>query len=124
MAVYYTKDHDWIEIDGHVATVGITDYAQKQLGDVLFVEIPPPGAELAKGREAALVESVKAASDILSPLTGIVTECNRALESEPSLVNASPEGKGWFFRMAMTKPAELEGLLDADTYYARVKRLT
>ena len=123
MDVYYTKDHDWIAVDGGVATVGITDYAQAQLGDILYVWLPPPGAPIEKGKEAALVESIKAASDIFSPVTGTIREVNAALEREPALVNASPEREGWFFRVDLADPSEIEGLLSAAAYRARVRRM-
>jgi glycine cleavage system H protein len=121
--VFYTKDHDWIAVEGRSATIGITDYAQAQLGDVLFVQLPPPGTLLERGKEAALVESIKAASDIYSPVTGTVREANAAIERQPSLVNLSPEREGWFFRVDLSDPSELEGLLSADAYRARVKRM-
>jgi glycine cleavage system H protein len=123
MTLFYTKDHDWIEVEGGIATIGITDYAQAQLGDILFVQLPPPGRPLTKGKEAALVESIKVASDILSPVTGVVREGNSAIESQPSLVNLSPEREGWFFRMELADPGELSGLLTAEAYRERVKRL-
>jgi glycine cleavage system H protein len=115
---YYTKDHEWIEVDGAAATVGITDYAQGQLGDVVFVELPEPGRAVAKGKEAAVVESVKAASEVYAPVSGTVTEANAALVEDPSLVNAAPEGEGWFFRLALADPSELEGLMDEGAYKA------
>lgn len=123
MDLYFTKDHEWISVAGGVATVGITDYAQAQIGDIVYVDVPRPGTALAKSREAALVESIKVASDILSPLTGTVVESNGALASEPSLVNVSPEDKGWFFRMTVADPAELDGLLSAQRYRDRVRLL-
>jgi len=123
MEVFYTKDHDWIAVDGTVATVSITDYAQAQLGDILFVQLPPAGTPLEKGKEAALVESIKAASDIFSPVTGTVREANDAIERQPALVNLSPEREGWFFRIDLADPAELKGLLTEQAYRERVKRL-
>lgn len=123
MELYFTREHEWILVDGHTATIGITDYAQAQLGDVVFVEVPPVGTPLEKGREAATIESIKAASDIVSPLTGLVVEANERLVAEPSLVNVSPEGDGWFFRLAIVDTAELDGLLNAHAYRERVKRL-
>ncbi len=123
MELYFTRDHEWIAVVDGIATVGITEYAQAQLGDVVFVELPPDGAALAKGREAAVVESIKVASDVVSPLTGTVIEGNRRLEAEPSLVNMSPEGEGWFFRLALADRAELADLLGAEAYRARVRRL-
>jgi len=123
MTFYFTKDHEWISIEGDSATVGITDYAQAQLGDVVFVEVPPAGTEVAKGKEAAVVESVKAASDVYAPVSGQVIEGNGALEADPALVNTSPEAEGWFFKLKLSNPAELEGLMDADAYKAFVDTL-
>lgn len=120
---YYTKDHEWIDVDGTTATVGITDYAQGQLGDVVFVELPVVGAVVASGKEAAVVESVKAASEVYAPVSGTVTEANGALEGTPDLVNTSPEGEGWFFRLTLSSPGELEGLLDEAAYKAFVETL-
>ena len=123
MTLYFTKDHEGISVEGDSATVGITDYAQAQLGDVVFVEVPPAGTEVAKGKEAAVVESVKAASDVYAPVSGQVTEGNGALEADPALVNTSPEAEGWFFKLKLSDPAELEGLMDADAYKAFVESL-
>ena len=116
MSVYYTKEHEWIRVEDDVATVGITDFAQGQLGDVVFVEIPEAGRQVTKGGEAAVVESVKAASDVYAPVSGEVTEGNAALVEDPSLVNSDPEGEGWFFRLRLSDASELEGLMDADAY--------
>jgi glycine cleavage system H protein len=118
MTTYFTEDHEWISVAGGTATVGITDYAQAQLGDLVFVELPAPGANVSKGGEAAVVESVKAASDVFAPVTGTVSEVNAALEEDPALVNSAPEGDGWFFKLALADPAELEGLMDAAGYKA------
>ena len=118
MTTYYTQDHEWISVEGGSATVGITDYAQAQLGDIVFVELPAPGTNVAKGGEAAVVESVKAASDVFAPVTGTVSEANGALEEDPALVNSAPEGDGWFFKLALADPAELDGLMDAAAYKA------
>ena len=123
MTLYFTKDHEWISVEGDSATVGITDYAQAQLGDVVFVEVPPAGTEVAKGKEAAVVESVKAASDVYAPVSGQVTEGNGAREAGPALVNTSPEAEGWFFKLKLSDPAEIEGLMDADAYKAFVESL-
>ena len=123
MTIYFTQDHEWISVEGDSATVGITDYAQAQLGDVVFVEVPPAGTEVAKGKEAAVVESVKAASDVYAPVSGQVTEGNGALEADPALVNTSPEAEGWFFKLKLSDPAELQGLMDADAYKAFVESL-
>ncbi|PZU16720.1 MAG: glycine cleavage system protein GcvH [Citromicrobium sp.] len=116
MARYFTDEHEWIEIDGDTATVGITDYAQSQLGDIVFVEVPDKGAQLTKGGDAAVVESVKAASDVYSPVTGTVIEGNQQLEEDPALVNTAPEGEGWFFKLTIADASELEGLMDEAGY--------
>ncbi len=116
MTVYYTKEHEWIRVEGNSATVGITDFAQGQLGDVVFVELPEAGRQVTKGGEAAVVESVKAASDVYAPVSGEVTEANAALEGDSSVVNSDPEGEGWFFRLRLSDTSELEGLMDADAY--------
>ena len=118
MPRYFTEEHEWIDVDGDTATVGITDYAQEQLGDVVFVEVPQSGVELAKGAEAAVVESVKAASDVYAPIAGTVTEGNAALEDEPELVNSSADDQGWFFKLTIADKDELEGLMDAKAYKA------
>ena len=118
MPRYYTEEHEWIDVDGDVATVGITDFAQGQLGDIVFVEVPDTGAELSKGGDAAVVESVKAASDVYAPVDGTVTEGNGQLEEDPALVNSDPEGEGWFFRMTLSDKSQLDGLMDAKAYKA------
>ena len=123
MSRYFTEDHEWIEVDGDIGTVGITDYAQGQLGDIVFVEVPAEGKELTKGDEAAVVESVKAASDVYSPVSGVVLEGNAALEESPALVNEDPEGEGWFFKLTLTDTSELEGLMDETAYEAFVAKL-
>lgn len=123
MTRYYTEDHEWIEVDGDSATVGITDYAQSQLGDIVFAEVPAPGAELKKGGDAAVVESVKAASDFYAPVSGTVTEGNGALEGDPALVNTDPEGEGWFFKLTLSDTSELASLMDAAAYKAFVEAL-
>jgi glycine cleavage system H protein len=124
---YYTKDHEWIDVTeasgGHTATVGITDYAQIQLGDIVFVEVPADGARVTKGGEAAVVESVKAASDVYSPVSGTVDAGNPSLEAEPALVNSAPEGDGWFFTLTLDDPGELDGLMDKSAYDAFVAGL-
>jgi glycine cleavage system H protein len=117
---YYTDEHEWIDVEDDVATVGITDYAQGQLGDIVFVELPEVGALIEQGKDAAVVESVKAASDVYAPITGEVTETNAALEEDPSLVNSAPEDGGWFFKMTIADPGELDGLMDEDGYKAFV----
>ena len=118
MSVYYTKEHEWIQVEGDSATVGITDYAQSQLGDVVFVEVPEAGRQLSKGGEAAVVESVKAASDVYAPVSGEVIEGNQALVDQPDLVNTDPEGEGWFFRLRLAGTSELDGLMDQSAYRA------
>ena len=123
MARYYTEEHEWIDVDGDHATIGITDYAQEQLGDIVFIEVPESGSMLEQGGEAAVVESVKAASDVYAPVSGEVTEGNDALEDEPALVNTSPEEEGWFFRMTLSDTSQLEGLMDAKAYKAFVDSL-
>ena len=116
MTVYYTSDHEWIAVDGDSATVGITDYAQNALGDVVFVEVPAAGKVLGKGDEAAVVESVKAASEVYAPVSGTVTEGNAAIEETPDLVNSDPEGEGWFFKLTLSDNHELGELMNADQY--------
>jgi glycine cleavage system H protein len=116
MPRYFSEEHEWIEVDGESATIGITDYAQGQLGDIVFVEVPAAGTALAKGKEAAVVESVKAASDVYAPVSGTVTEGNAALEEDPALVNTAPESDGWFFKLTIADLAELDGLMDEAKY--------
>ena len=123
MSRYFTEDHEWIDVDGDIGTVGITGYAQGQLGDIVFVEVPDEGKELSKGDEAAVVESVKAASDVYSPVSGTVIEGNAALADDSSLVNSDPEGEGWFFRITLSDTSELEGLMDEGKYEAFVAKL-
>lgn len=123
MTVKYTKDHEWIRVEGDVGTVGISDYAQSQLGDVVFVELPEVGRALEQGKEAAVVESVKAASEVFSPASGDVVEANADLEGEPAKVNTGAEGDGWFFKLRLSDPAELESLMDAEAYKAFVEGL-
>ena len=118
MSVYYTKDHEWVRVDGDSATVGITDFAQGQLGDVVFVEVPEAGRTVSQGGEAAVVESVKAASDVYAPVGGTVTEGNQAVVDEPSLVNTDPEGEGWFFRLTLSDTHQLNELMSAEQYKA------
>ena len=123
MSRYFTEDHEWIDVDGDVGTVGISEYAQGQLGDIVFVDVPEDGKALVKGDEAAVVESVKAASDVYSPVSGTVTAANEALAEDPALVNTAPEGDGWFFKMTLANPGELEGLMDEAAYKAWVATL-
>lgn len=123
MSLYFTEEHEWILVEGDVATVGITDHAQEQLGDVVFVEVPDEGKTFDKGDEAAVVESVKAASDVYSPVSGEVTEGNEALAEDPSLVNSDPEGDGWFFKLTLSDTSELEELMSVSEYKAFLKTL-
>jgi glycine cleavage system H protein len=123
MTIYFSRDHEWISVDGATATVGITDYAQAQLGDIVFAEVPPAGTKVEKGKEAAVVESVKAASDVYAPVSGEVIEGNAALGEDPSLVNTAPEDGGWFFKLTLSDPSELDGLMDAAAYKAFVAGL-
>lgn len=116
----FTADHEWIRIDGTTATVGITDYAQSQLGDVVYVEVGSVGKTIAKGKEAAVVESVKAASDVYAPVSGTVVEANGRLSDEPGLVNTDPMGEGWFFKITLSNPAELDGLMDEAAYQKHI----
>ena len=116
MPVYFTKEHEWIRVDGNNATVGISNHAQEQLGDIVFAETPEAGRSLRRGEDAAVVESVKAASDVYSPISGTVIEGNPALADDPAIINNDPEGAGWFFKLEVTNPAELEGLMDEAAY--------
>lgn len=119
----FSEDHEWILIDGDIGTVGITTYAQEQLGDVVFIELPEVGQALEKGGDAAVVESVKAASEVYAPLTGEVTESNAALTDDPSQVNSDPQGAGWFFKMTIAERSELEGLMDEAAYKTFIEGL-
>ena len=123
MTRYFTKDHEWIEVSGDAATVGITDYAQSQLGDITFVELPQAGASVGKGDSCSVVDSVKAASDVYAPVSGSVTEGNAALEDQPELVNSDAEGEGWLWRMTLSDAGELADLMDEDAYKAYVAEL-
>jgi glycine cleavage system H protein len=123
MSRYYTEDHEWVEVDGDIGTVGISEYAQGQLGDIVFVETPDEGKEVSKGDDIAVVESVKAASDVYSPVSGTVIEGNENLADNPALVNEDPEGEGWFFKITLSDASELEGLMDEAKYAAFVSKL-
>jgi glycine cleavage system H protein len=114
----YSKDHEWIRVDGDVGTVGITNFAQEQLGDVVFVELPAIGAKIDSSKEAAIVESVKAASEIYAPASGEITDINTELEAQPELVNSDPTGKGWFFKVRIDDGSALDALMDEDAYQA------
>jgi glycine cleavage system H protein len=117
----FTRDHEWVRLDGGIATVGITAHAQGQLGDIVFVELPEPGREVAAGEACAVVESVKAASDVFAPLAGRITEVNAALADDPALATREPEAGGWFFRLAPSDAAAFAALLDAPAYAALVE---
>ncbi len=123
MTRYFTREHEWVEVSGVAGTVGITDYAQGQLGDVVFVDLPAPGKPLTRGKDAAVVESVKAASDVYAPVSGVVTEANAALDADPALVNTAPETDGWFFKLTLSDASELDGLMHEDAYKAFVASL-
>jgi glycine cleavage system H protein len=123
MSRYYTQDHEWIEVSGTIGTVGITDFAQSQLGDITFVELPSAGSALKAKDSVAVVDSVKAASDIYAPVSGTVIELNAALSDEPELVNAAAESDGWLFRLTLSDPGELAGLMDRAAYDAYVAGL-
>jgi glycine cleavage system H protein len=123
MSRYFTEDHEWVDVDGDIGTVGISEYAQSQLGDIVFVDVPEDGKQLSKGDEAAVVESVKAASDVYSPVSGNVIEGNAALVDDPSLVNSDAEGEGWFFKITLSDPSELESLMDETAYAAFASKL-
>ena len=123
MSLYFTKEHEWVRIEGNVGTVGISDHAQEALGDIVFAEAPPSGRSLRKGEEAAVVESVKAASDVYSPISGSVIEGNEAIADDPALINRDPEGAGWFFKLDVSDPSELEGLMSEADYREWVKTL-
>jgi glycine cleavage system H protein len=112
----FTKDHEWVRLDGDVATIGISDYAQSQLGDVVYVELPEPGCQVERGKEAAVVESVKAASEVYAPVSGEVVEINEALAADAAKVNADPMGEGWFLKLRLADPSELDGLMDEAAY--------
>lgn len=123
MSRYFTEDHEWVDVEGEIATVGITDYAQEQLGDIVFVELPAEGATFDKGDDAAVVESVKAASDVYAPVSGEVIEANAALEGEPALVNSDAEEDGWFFKLRLTDASELDSLMNEAAYAKFVEGL-
>ena len=123
MSIYFTGEHEWIKVEGDTATIGISDHAQQALGDIVFAEVPEQGRAVNKGDEAAVVESVKAASDIYAPIAGEVIMGNPALADDPSLVNRDPEGEGWFFKMTIADKDELEGLMEPDAYREWVKTL-
>ena len=124
MSVKYSNEHEWIRVEGDVGTIGITNYAQEQLGDVVFVDVPAVGRKVTKGESVAVVESVKAASDIFAPVSGEIVEGNAALADSPGDVNAEPMGKGWFFKIKLANKSELDGLMDEAAYDTFVKSLS
>jgi glycine cleavage system H protein len=116
MTLYFTREHEWVRVEGNTATVGISDHAQQALGDIVFAEVPEAGKELTKGQEAAVVESVKAASDVYAPVGGKVVEGNAAVADDPALVNRDPEGDGWFFKLELSDAGQVDGLMDEAAY--------
>jgi len=122
--VYYTKDHEWVRVEGDIGTVGVSDHAQAQLGDVVFVELPEVGRQIAQGEQAAVVESVKAASEVYAPVGGEVVERNGRLDQDHKLVNEAAEGDGWFFKLRLKNPAEVGALMDRAAYESYVGTLT
>jgi glycine cleavage system H protein len=123
MSLYFTREHEWVRVEGDTATVGISNHAQEALGDIVFAEVPEAGRKLNKGQEAAVVESVKAASDVYAPVAGEVVEGNQAVADDPSLINSDPEGEGWFFKLKLDNPGEVEGLMDETSYRDWIKTL-
>ncbi|MBW0144838.1 glycine cleavage system protein GcvH [Sphingomicrobium clamense] len=123
MTTYYSEDHEWVRVDGDAATVGITKHAADALGDIVFAEAPEAGRSLSKGDDAAVVESVKAASDVYAPVDGEVTEGNDAIADNPGLINEDPEGEGWFFKMTLSDKSQLDGLMNEDAYKAHCESL-
>ena len=123
MTLYYTKDHEWLRVEGDTATVGISNHAQEALGDIVFAEVPDSGKQLKKGDDAAVVESVKAASDVYAPASGEVIQGNGAIADDPSLINSDPEGNGWFFTLKLADTSELDGLMDEAAYKAYCESL-
>ena len=123
MSIKYTKEHEWVRLEGNTAVVGISDYAQEQLGEIVFVELPDTGAQLDKGKEACVIESVKAASEIYAPASGEVTETNPDLDAEPAKVNEDATGVGWLYKMTLSEPSELDELMDEDAYKGYVEGL-
>ena len=123
MSLYFTKEHEWIRVEGDTATVGISNHAQEALGDIVFAEVPETGRKVSKGQEAAVVESVKAASDVYAPVSGEVVEGNSKVADDPSIVNSDPEGEGWFFKLKLDNASELDGLMNEAAYRDWVKTL-
>ena len=123
MSLHFTREHEWIRVEGDTAVVGITHHAQHQLGDIVFAEAPEAGRQVTKGGEAAVVESVKAASDVYAPASGEVVQANSVIADDPSIINSDPEGEGWFFKLKLSDPSELEGLMDEAAYREFVESL-
>ena len=123
MSLYFTKEHEWVRVDGDTATVGISNHAQEALGDIVFAEVPEGGRQVSKGQEVAVVESVKAASDVYAPVSGEIIEGNSAVADDPSLVNSDPEGEGWFFKLKLADRGELDGLMDEAAYREWIQTL-
>ena len=123
MSLYFTREHEWVRVEGDTAVVGISNHAQEALGDIVFAEVPEAGRRLSKGQEAAVVESVKAASDVYAPVGGEVVEGNQSVADDPSLINSDPEGEGWFFKLKLDNPDEVEGLMDEAAYRDWIKTL-
>lgn len=123
MSLYFTREHEWVRVDGDTATVGITDHASQALGDIVFAEVPEAGRQVKKGEEAGVVESVKAASDVYAPVGGEIIEGNPALGDDPAIINRDPEGEGWFFKLKLSDPSELDGLMNETDYRDWVKTL-
>jgi glycine cleavage system H protein len=123
MSLYFTKEHEWVRVDGDVATIGISNHAQEALGDIVFAEVPEEGRAVSKGDDCAVVESVKAASDVYAPVSGDVVAGNAALTDDPSLINRDPEGEGWFFKVKLSNPSELDGMMDETAYREWVETL-
>ena len=123
MSLYFTKEHEWVRVDGDTATVGISNHAHEALGDIGFAEVPEGGRQVSKGQEAAVVESVKAASDVYAPVSGEIIEGNSAVADDPSLINSDPEGEGWFFKLKLADQGELDGLMDEAAYREWIKTL-
>ena len=123
MSLHFTGEHEWVRVDGDTATVGISDHAQQALGDIVFAEVPEAGKQISKGGDAAVVESVKAASDVYAPVGGEVIEGNQAVADDPALINRDPEGEGWFFKLKLSDPSEVDALMDEAAYREWVKTL-
>ena len=123
MSLYFTREHEWIRVDGDTATIGISNHAQEALGDIVFAEVPEAGRRVSKGQETAVVESVKAASDVYAPVSGEIVEGNQAVADDPALINSDPEGQGWFFKLKLDNPGELDGLMDEAAYRQWIQTL-